>query len=307
MNAERILDISRAAGPDILSDAAPKHEANWLYAPGDFAAATIARLVREGFAANRHVHYAQNFAAPRESVCFTASVSESVEFVACGSVRVEVDGVTTVANAGSAWHVDVPEGSREIAITVTAEPGEAATLAVVSGPSEWLADGEPADARGGSFGLAPHRTGEPVQRVSLTFDGELYDTGVPVLGRPVIASDTEPTVTTGESRDEALASEGHESRHDVIRRADGLWSTVHPLGFRYLRISHMPDEAYVEAQVHPVAHRGAFASSDPALDTIWATAAYTLRASSQVLTLDGIKRDRMPWVGDQALALLSKA
>lgn len=318
MTPERIREISRAAGPDILSDAAPAHEARWLYAPGDFAAATIARLVREGFAANRNVHYAQNFAEPRAGVRFTAApAGEQVEFVARGSVRVEVDGTPLAPRAGvlsalgrgtvASHVVAVPAGAREIAITVASEPGEAASLAIASGPAAWLADGEPADARDGSFDTAPHCTGEPVQRLALARDGELFDTGIPVLGHPVVVSDTEPVLRTGESRDEALSGEEHESRHDVVRRPDGSWTTAHPLGFRYLRVSHMPETAYVEAQVRPASRRGAFASSDARLNRIWATSAYTLRASMQRLTLDGIKRDRMPWVGDQALALLSNA
>jgi hypothetical protein len=331
MTPERIRELSRAAGPDILADAPPAHDARWLYAPGDFAAATIARLVREGFAANRNVHYATNFAAPRTGVRFTAApAGERVEFVTHGSAHIEVDGVAIGSQAGAApadgapdpsvarrGHspgetqarrvVAVPAGSREIAITVSAEPDEAASIAVISGPAAWLADGEPADERDGTLAAAPHETGEPLQRVALSYDGELYDTGVPVLGRPVIECDAEPVVRTGESRAEALSEDAHESRHDVVRRDDGRWTTRHPLGFRYLHFDHMPVKAYVEAQVRPAPRRGAFASSDPRLDRIWATSAYTLRASMQRLTIDGIKRDRMPWVGDQALALLSNA
>lgn len=311
MTPERIRELSRAAGPDTLEDAAPAGGTRWLYAPGDFAAATIARLVREGFAANRNVHYATNFAAPREAVRFSAAlVGGSVAIVARGSASVEIDGAPLDAAASRSAQLlrfSPPEGAREVVVTVVPEPGEAAALAVAEGPAVWFADGEPADVRDGSADVAPHQTGEPVQRLPLTHDGELFDTGVPVLGRPVIESDVEPTVRAGESRAEALSDDPHESRHDVVRRADGRWTTVHPLGFRYLRISHMPNAAYVEAQVHPTPRRGAFASSDPQLDRIWATSAYTLRASMQRLTLDGIKRDRMPWVGDQALALLSNA
>lgn len=304
MTPERIRELSRAAGPDILADAAPAGGTRWLYAPGDFASAVIARLVREGFAANRNVHYATNFAAPRARVRFSAALDGgSVEIAARGSAALEIDGAPQPA----AGRISPPAGAREIVVTVTADPGAAAALAVIEGPAAWFADGEPADVRDGSADTAPHTSGEPVQRVSLTHDGELFDTGVPVLGRPVIDSDAEPIVRTGESRAEALSDDEHESRHDVVRRADGRWTTVHPLGFRYLRIDHMPLEAYVEAQVRPAPRRGAFVSSDPRLDRIWATSAYTLRASMQRLTLDGIKRDRMPWVGDQALALLSNA
>nr|WP_246253750.1 alpha-L-rhamnosidase C-terminal domain-containing protein [Isoptericola chiayiensis] len=47
--------------------------------------------------------------------------------------------------------------------------------------------------------------------------------------------------------------------------------------------------------------------SDERLNQIWATSAYTLRLCLQELVVDGIKRDRMPWMGDQALSTLTNA
>ena len=63
----------------------------------------------------------------------------------------------------------------------------------------------------------------------------------------------------------------------------------------------------VEAAVRPAPRRGAFACSDETLTRIWATSAYTLRMCMQGLMIDGIKRDRMPWAGDQALSTLCNA
>ena len=56
-----------------------------------------------------------------------------------------------------------------------------------------------------------------------------------------------------------------------------------------------------------VARPGAFACSDDQLTRIWAAAQYTLRLCMQGLMIDGIKRDRMPWAGDQALSTLANA
>nr|WP_246376828.1 hypothetical protein [Conyzicola lurida] len=68
-----------------------------------------------------------------------------------------------------------------------------------------------------------------------------------------------------------------------------------------------PDAVGVAAHVRPVARRGAFHCSDHRLNRVWSTSAYTLRLCMQGLVVDGIKRDRMPWAGDQALAVLANA
>ncbi|RXZ50055.1 alpha-L-rhamnosidase C-terminal domain-containing protein, partial [Agromyces binzhouensis] len=137
----------------------------------------------------------------------------------------------------------------------------------------------------------------------------LHDVGAPVLGRPMLPEGPEPRVGSGESPAEALADEAdRETRHDAVRTDDG-WSTRHPLGFRYLSVAgdEVPDEIVVRAEVAPVARPGAFACSDDRLTRIWASAQYTLRVCEQGLMIDGIKRDRMPWAGDQALSTLANA
>lgn len=76
---------------------------------------------------------------------------------------------------------------------------------------------------------------------------------------------------------------------------------------RYLHVTGEADEVSALAHIHPVATRGAFVCSDPQLSRIWGVSAYTLRLCMQSLVLDGLKRDRMPWVGDQAISALANA
>jgi hypothetical protein len=130
-----------------------------------------------------------------------------------------------------------------------------------------------------------------------------------VLGRPVINCDGRPTLVSGESREEAGdTGAGQETRHEVMLRPDGRWTTVHELGFRFLAVSGaLVRSVSVDASVHPVARRGAFVCADPTLSRIWAHSAFTLRSCMHELMLDGIKRDRMPWMGDQALNTLANA
>jgi hypothetical protein len=50
--------------------------------------------------------------------------------------------------------------------------------------------------------------------------------------------------------------------------------------------------------LYPTQYRGAFACADQKLTRIWMHAAYTLRACMQLVFVDGLKRDRLPWAGD---------
>ena len=138
----------------------------------------------------------------------------------------------------------------------------------------------------------------------------MLDAGAPILGRPIPAPGPRPVVSSGESPEEALADGTvHETRHDLVELPDGGWTTRHRLGFRYLAVRSdvAPDEVAVQASVPAVDRPGAFACSDDRLTRIWASAQYTLRLCMQGLMIDGIKRDRMPWAGDQALSTLANA
>jgi hypothetical protein len=73
-------------------------------------------------------------------------------------------------------------------------------------------------------------------------------------------------------------------------------------GFRYALVAFDGDGA--EAQVcaegiyYPTVQVGSFESSDARLNRIWETAAYTAHLSMQDSILDGIKRHRGRWIGD---------
>jgi alpha-L-rhamnosidase len=125
----------------------------------------------------------------------------------------------------------------------------------------------------------------------------------------LIRSETEPVLTSGESVEEAKAEEAtSETRHTLVQVDRYHWRSSYQLGLRYLSVrSATPGSVVVEASVRPVRQRGAFVCSDDTLNRIWGTSAYTLRCCMQGLMIDGIKRDRMPWAGDQALSTLANA
>ena len=76
-------------------------------------------------------------------------------------------------------------------------------------------------------------------------------------------------------------------------------------GFRFVRIDFIDKEASLGLQEVRAVYRhrdlpyvGSFHCSDPRLDSIWQTAAYTVHLNMQEYLWDGIKRDRCIWLGD---------
>lgn len=76
-------------------------------------------------------------------------------------------------------------------------------------------------------------------------------------------------------------------------------------GFRFVRIDLLEKNAKVylkEARAvlryRDIPYVGSFRSSDARLDSIWLTGAYTVHLNMQDYLWDGIKRDRVIWLGD---------
>jgi len=73
--------------------------------------------------------------------------------------------------------------------------------------------------------------------------------------------------------------------------------------FRYVRLTFPPGGSKwsridVEGIAYPVTYRGSFESSDPLLNRIWETGAYTAHLCMQEGIWDAPKRDRGQWMGD---------
>ncbi|MCM1137490.1 MAG: alpha-L-rhamnosidase [Duncaniella sp.] len=76
-------------------------------------------------------------------------------------------------------------------------------------------------------------------------------------------------------------------------------------GFRFVRIDVLEPSARISlkeiravARYRDLHYVGSFHCSDPRLDSIWKTAAYTVHLNMQEFLWDGIKRDRCIWLGD---------
>jgi hypothetical protein len=319
----------RARSPQPFDDAAivpPPSHVTWIYGPGQYELALLCRLVDEGFAANRHVHYPRNHGRPAAQAQFRVTTADAAVLrlrvtgrIASAEICTGSSMTPTTARSGEWSTVAIPAGAM-LQLSVVSPQGGAAAIAVPAddpallwqartGDGAWL----PVRTRpGGEF--PPHiaPVGEvtvPARRIA---PGR-YDVGVPVLGRPLLpAGPRAPKISSGESAEEAFTPstlDARETRHDVMQAADGGWTTVHRLGFRYLAVQGPGDLASIPVRVSVAAAPlpGAFACSDEQLTQIWSASQYTLRTCMQGLMIDGIKRDRMPWAGDQALSTLANA
>ncbi|QTN30984.1 alpha-L-rhamnosidase [Akkermansiaceae bacterium] len=82
-------------------------------------------------------------------------------------------------------------------------------------------------------------------------------------------------------------------------------TTLGPSGFRFVRIDNadakIPAElSHIQAilTLRDVPYIGSFKCSDERLNKIWETGAYTVHLNMQEYLWDGIKRDRLVWLGD---------
>lgn len=82
-------------------------------------------------------------------------------------------------------------------------------------------------------------------------------------------------------------------------------SEVGNSGFRFVRIDVQEEEATLLLKevraiftYRDIPYLGSFKSSNPRLEEIWNTGAYTVHLNMQEYIWDGVKRDRLVWIGD---------
>ena len=76
-------------------------------------------------------------------------------------------------------------------------------------------------------------------------------------------------------------------------------------GFRFARLDYLGDDEQAAlvavraiSKYRDIPYLGSFHCSDKRLDDIWQTGAYTVHLNMQEYLWDGIKRDRLVWIGD---------
>ena len=111
----------------------------------------------------------------------------------------------------------------------------------------------------------------------------------------------------GESASEAMGEPNNDHAiHDFETLAAWMGRTeIGETGFRFVRLDMLDTEATLTLRqvlavfLHrPLDHLGAFECSDPRLNDIWRVGAETVHLCMQDHVWDGIKRDRLVWIGD---------
>jgi len=102
-----------------------------------------------------------------------------------------------------------------------------------------------------------------------------------------------------------FSTDDHAKRDIVMEIPRSGLIEIGNTGFRFVRIDLLQSntlinlkEARAILRIRDVPYRGSFKSSDPRLDSIWITGAYTTHLNMQEYLWDGIKRDRLVWLGD---------
>ncbi len=147
--------------------------------------------------------------------------------------------------------------------------------------------------------------------VLLDFGTELH--GYVEIFTPLLSDKTPRRVRIrfGESASETMAdlgSKGAQNDHAIRDEVVTLpWLgklTVGPSGFRFVRIDAEPGAPVSITQVRAVLslrdipYAGSFKCDDERLNRIWQVGAYTVHLNMQDYLWDGIKRDRLVWIGD---------
>ena len=153
--------------------------------------------------------------------------------------------------------------------------------------------------------------------VLVDFGRELHG-GVHLVSGGLSSRDVKVRVRFGESVAEAMAELGERGACNDHAIRDGVidlpWLGTREIGnsgFRFVRIDLVSagvlslESIRAVSLMRPMPYLGSFTCSDQRLNTIWATAARTLHLCCQEYIWDGIKRDRLVWMGDMHPELMT--
>lgn len=313
----------------------------WLYHPGDLEACVLIRLRHEAFRACRYVGHPGRFRAfsailyaRRTFVLKKVPASCRVSVCFAGVIEMNVNGKQVLNAQGAptpAWHtlslrpyLRAGDNTIQIRLHQVHEPPTFALRSpLLKTDDAWQVSPDsltwqrPTCVPFEGLRAFPHQETLPALRLTpKARTGDVHDFGVELLGRPEVTvrrpSQT-PSFSPGESTAEALNTDPVSQEQSVVpsRAGEGTVTTRDEMALRYLRVRTARKQDLLDvgfrASLYPTRYRGAFACSDESLNRIWMHAAYTLRLCMREVFVDGIKRDRLGWVGDLSLSLLSNA
>lgn len=149
--------------------------------------------------------------------------------------------------------------------------------------------------------------------ILLDFGKELQGGLQLITGMPASHEPVRVRIRFGESASEAMctidgvngATNDHAMRDFTISLPWLGVTEVGNSGFRFVRIDLLDDSTELQLKeiraistFRDIPYKGSFRSNDERLNRIWKTGAYTVHLNMQEYLWDGIKRDRLVWVGD---------
>ncbi len=149
--------------------------------------------------------------------------------------------------------------------------------------------------------------------ILLDFGKELQGGVQIMIGRMKSQKPVKLHVRFGESASEAMSEigDGHNATNDHSDRDQVFFAPwlgtieIGDTGFRFVRIDLLDENRIVPVigvravfLYRDLEYKGSFRCSDERLNKIWETGAYTVHLCMQDYLWDGIKRDRLVWIGD---------
>ncbi|WP_163718562.1 alpha-L-rhamnosidase-related protein [Mangrovibacterium lignilyticum] len=169
-----------------------------------------------------------------------------------------------------------------------------------------------ADLNRGDFLMLANRGVETEQGLIIDFGREIQG-GIEIV---TTISNSSPAgrirISLGESVSETMSEVGvdgatndHAIRDFVITIPRLGRTVVGESGFRFVHINLVDPNTRIQIKevnavmsYRDIPYKGSFTCSDDRLNEIWMTGAYTVHLNMQNYLWDGIKRDRLVWVGD---------
>lgn len=328
-SAFAVIDPAYSASKKMPSATLKDDGTTWIYGPGELECWRLQLLRARKDSARLSVGYPGVFhqAYPEASFRIKPEEYKTVRFVSfrcTGPGEVFINGKSVfrfpATDSGQSFSLPENERIREMRFEVARGNGlpglliEKGPFVTDNGKWQWKGGNEewqPAYCfQATKSGVPPHLDEVPEMALRpLQQENNLYDFGREIFGYLVVRSNTNPILSVGESKGEALydGTQPPEQSFDMIKIGEGWWKSKTLVAFRYVHVKTEIEAIYCNAIFYPASYRGAFACSDPLLTRIWMNSAFTLRLCMHDFLIDGIKRDRLPWTGDMAMSMMANA
>ena len=164
------------------------------------------------------------------------------------------------------------------------------------------------DVFAGTADAPPHLLGFDPVRIDPTVKEGLYVLPGETVAYVFCNATARPGLFVGESREEAMNEDRQWFEQDcamIPTGRPGEWRSSAPLAFRFYRFREPVTATWVVRNELDETVRFPFRSDDARRQKIWQSAANTVRLCTRRFFVDAVKRDRMPWPGDDAINFLA--